>query len=534
MALLEIKNLSFFIDDNQPVLEDINLSLEEGEFAVLTGPTGSGKSTLLRLIKREQAPKGKLFGNISFAGKSRDDLPPAYAASEIGYVMQKPEQQIVTDKVYHELAFGLENLGLKRDEIERRLAETASFFGIDSWFRKDTFSLSGGEKQILALAAVMAMRPRLLLLDEPTAELDPVSAEQFLGILEKINQELGITVLIVEHRLDNLLALADKLIVLEAGKIIALGAPRDVVVTLENPEAFALPSATKIFLGLNGTGICPLTVKEGTAFLSQYNKQTDYLIKKENKSGKRIVAIRDLWFAYQKTEEIFRGLDLDVFEGEILALVGGNGSGKSTLLKLVAGFYKPLLGKIQLYGRNLKSYKNELYNGILAYLPQNPQDLFLETTVATEIGNASKKMIVLFALEALLDKHPYDLSGGEQQRLALGKILLKDADIYLLDEPTKGLDPFWKKRLAEVLLELKRNGKTIIMVTHDLDFAARVSERTGLIFAGMLTSLSDSRDFFSGNTFYTTPANRIARSLYPEALTEEEVIAFAKKYGKSV
>lgn len=533
MALLEIKNLSFYFENNKAVLKDINLSLEAGEFAVITGPTGSGKSTLLSLVKKEPAPKGKLTGEIIFSGKARADLSLFFVASEIGFVMQKPENQIVTDKVYHELAFGLENLGLKREEIERRIGETVSFFGIDSWFRKDTFTLSGGEKQILALASIMAMRPRLLLLDEPTSELDPIAAEQFLSILEKINKELGVTVLIVEHRLDYVLSLADKLVVLDKGKIIASGAPRDVVLALENFEDFALPSATKIFRGLKGAGACPLTVKEGALFLSQYKQQIDQPLRKEDKNGKKIIQISDLWFAYQKTEEVFRGLDLDVYEGEILALVGGNGSGKSTLLKLLAGFYKPLLGKILLWGRNLKSYRQELYEEILAYLPQNPQDLFLETTVAFEIIQ-TKKLKDLFALEELLALHPYDLSGGEQQRLALSKVLFKEAEVFLLDEPTKGLDPKWKRKLRGILHELKSEGKTIIMVTHDLDFAAKVSDRAGLIFDGRLVSLSTAIAFFSGNTFYTTPANRIARNLYPEALTAEEVIALAEKHGKII
>lgn len=533
MALLEIKNLSFSFGEKQ-VLNNINLSLEAGEFAVLTGPTGSGKSTLLKVIKKELGLKGKITGEIIFEGYRREELP-AKEALKIGLVLQKPENQIVTAKVYHELAFGLENMGLPREEIESRIGELSSFFGIDSWFWKDTFALSGGQKQILALASVMAAGPSLLLLDEPTSELDPIAAEQFISLLQKLNQELGIAVLLVEHRLDSVLKLADRLIVMEAGKIISEGKPGPTLASLENPKRIALPSAAKIFLGLGGSGSCPLTVKEGADFLNKYLPQTEFSEIKAEKFGKNVIEISNLWFAYQRFSEVLKGADLEVSEGEIIALTGGNGSGKSTLLKLLSGLYQPLQGKISLFGQNIKTFKKqELYSKLISYLPQNPQDLFLEERVADEIGKGenAEKLLSEFELTTLAEEHPYDLSGGEQQRLGMAKILKKDAKILLLDEPTKGLDPYWKGKLIEILKNLKKTGVTAIIATHDLDFAARVSDRVGLLFGGRIQALAAPKSFFTKNTFYTTAANRIARKLYPEALTEEEVIGLAKKYGE--
>lgn len=526
MALVTVKNLSFHYDD-KPALKDVSFSLREGEFAVLTGPSGSGKSTLLRILKKEVAPKGRLAGEILIFNRPREELSPRLSA-EIGYVMQKPENQIVTARVYHELAFGLENLGFPKEKIESRIGELASFFGIASWFRKDTAELSGGEKQMLALASVMAAGPRLLLLDEPTAELDPIASEQFVALLGRLNQELGITILLVEQRLDSVLKLADKLLVMAAGEIIVQGKPEEVLPRLENPERVALPSAAKIFLGLKGSGPSPLTVREGAEFLNKYSPGIGEFSEKIE-FGQRVLKIRNLWFAYEKHSEVFRGADLDVHEGEILTLVGGNGSGKTTLLKLLAGFYPPLQGKIKVFGKSPKAHGNAYYKEMIAYLPQNPQDLFLEETVGKEVDGETLRE---FALEELAERHPYDLSGGEQQRLALAKVFGKKARLLLLDEPTKALDPQWKGKLLGILKARKAAGVTIVIATHDLDFAARVGDRSGLVFDGRIQSLAPPRAFFTENTFYTTAANRIARRLYPEALTEEEVIELAKKYGE--
>lgn len=525
MALLAVKNLNFHIDE-QPILREVSFSLEEGEFAVLTGPTGSGKSTLLRLIKKEIAPKGRKLGTIEVFGKRLSEISPEESL-KIGYVMQRPENQIVTDKVYHELAFGLENLGLSREEIERKVGELASFFGIDSWFRKDTFALSGGEKQILALASVMAMDPRLLLLDEPTGELDPIASENFLSLLWKLNRELGVTVLLVEHRLDQVLEFADKLLVMEDGGITAQGRPEEVIFGLEDRGRIALPSAARIFLGLNGTGRLPLSVREGQEFLGKFRPEKEFR-EETAPSGEIALAAENLWFAYERRAEVLRGVDLKVREGEILCLVGGNGGGKTSLLKLLAGFHPPLQGRISVFGRSLKAYGKDYYKEIIAYLPQNPEDLFLEDAVEKEV---EEEELSEFGLESLSRKHPYDLSGGEQQRLGLAKVLGKKARLLLLDEPTKALDLFWKDRLLAILKKRKEES-TIIIATHDLDFAARIADRVGLVFDGRIQSLAGPRSFFGGNSFYTTAANRIARKVYPWALTEEEVVEAGRRNGE--
>lgn len=552
VELFKAENISFTYPDRKyPALNKLNFSVEKGEFIVLFGASGSGKSTLLRLLKQELTPEGTLKGLITYKGKSLDEIEERNRASKIGFVFQNPEAQIVTDKVWHELAFGLENHGESRELIRRRVGEMANFFGIHNWFHRKTTSLSGGQKQLLNLASILVMQPEVLLLDEPTAQLDPIAREEFINMLYKLNRQLGITIILVEHILDDVLSYADRVFYIEGGTIQVEGPPDTIGLQLKGKAMFhALPSVTKLFYQLKETGKAPLTVREGKNLIDR--KFPEKIIVKEPEikalpNEPPIVKSENIWFRYnRKGEDVLRGVDLSIYRGEVFTILGGNGSGKSTLLHTLSGQYKPYRGSIKIEGKSLQRYKNtELYRSVLAYLPQDVKTVFLKSTVEDEFSEMKKvlpyaekdfqkdleQLIKRLNLEPLLQQHPFDLSGGEQQKVALTKVLLRKPNILLLDEPTKGMDILLRKELEKLILELQEQGKTIIIVTHDIEFASRISTRCSLFFDGQITAVEHPKHFFSENTFYTPNANRIIRDYDPYALTVEDIVTLAKRNG---
>ena len=566
MALLEVKNLSFTYPrqpkdttEPKPALSDVSLEIRKGEFMVLCGASGCGKSTLLRLLKRELAPEGEKSGEIIFCGKEQSTLSEREAACEIGYVLQNPENQIVTDKVWHELAFGLENMGVPTPVIRRRVAEMACFFGIDDWFRKKTTELSGGQKQLLNLASILSMQPKLLILDEPTSQLDPIAASDFIHTLSKINKELGLTILLTEHRLEEVFPLADRVAVMDQGKLLFVESPRQAGHELKKFDPnhrmlLGLPSAVRIYQGLDAEDVtCPLTVRDGRNFIEEnYNNTITRLErepeKKEEKDRPIAMRMKDICFRYEKEEpDVLDHVALTLYEGEVVSLLGGNGAGKTTLLSVISGTNRPYYGKIEVFGKRLQKYRGkELYIRKLASLPQNPQTVFLKMTVREDYEELAKVLgckkseledkiqAVAQQLEIthLLDRHPYDLSGGEQQRAAISKVLLLEPRLLLLDEPTKGIDAWSKRQLGNLLKDLRRQGITVLMVTHDVEFAAEVSDRCGLFFDHEITSVDTPEEFFCNNNYYTTAANRISRQQYENAITCEEVIELCRQNGR--
>ena len=555
MEIFRIENLSFsYPAGSKPALDNVSLCLRSGEMAVLCGRSGCGKTTLLRMLKRQIAPHGKKSGRILYCGTEFSAADERAAACEIGFVMQNPENQTVTDKVWHELAFGLENMGLSTPVIRRRVGEMASFFGIQDWFRKETALLSGGQKQLLNLASIMVMQPKVLLLDEPTSQLDPIAAADFIATLKKLNQELGLTILLAEHRLEEVFPAADRVIVMEEGRILIDAPPREAGAQLQalgqpHPMMRALPSAVRIYHGLSAeqhfTAPCPLTVKEGRAFLSAHFTAAAPLPIPERAAepeGRAPYAaeLKQVWFRYERDlPDILRGVSLRVARGEIYCILGGNGTGKTTTLNVVSGLHKAYRGSVRIFGKKVGSYQGgALYRRNLAFLPQNPQTVFLKNTVKEDFDEICKVMEYpkeekerLMAetarqleITALLEKHPYDLSGGEQQKCALAKMLLLQPQLLLLDEPTKGIDAFAKESLCSILKTLKAQGMTILMVSHDVEFACETADRCALFFDGEIISEDIPKYFFAENNFYTTAANRIARQLFPNAVTCEDVI----------
>ncbi len=605
MALFEINNLKFWYPGaEKAALDGIHLKIEPGEFVVICGKSGCGKTTLLRHLKSVLTPYGRREGEILYQGQPLETVSARKQAGEIGYVMQSPDNQIVTDKVWHELAFGVENLGYDQQTIRLRVAEMASFFGIQNWFHKKVEELSGGQKQLLNLASIMTMQPKVLVLDEPTSQLDPIAAGEFLSTIRKINLELGTTIIMIEHRLEEVFPMADKVLVLEDGMQQYAASPREVGKALAGNDLFlAMPAPVQIYEALGQVGECPLTVCEGRKWLSlhyaevlkkkqeseqkkafeekksqiwetnkkevvieakevwfRYERELPDVVRdlsfqvtqgelfcilggngRETNKKEVVIEAKEVWFRYERElPDVVRDLSFQVTQGELFCILGGNGTGKSTTLSLISGIRKPYRGKILLKGQDIRKKKNaELAGGILGVLPQNPQDLFVKDTVLEDLkemfeGWSREKrkeeetllaqVIADTQIEHLLKMHPYDLSGGEQQRAALAKVLLLEPEILLLDEPTKGLDGFYKQKLADIFQNLKKRGTTILMVSHDIEFCASYADRCAMFFDGGIVISSEAKEFFTGNSFYTTAANRMARHLFPEAVTVKDVV----------
>lgn len=538
MEIFRIKDLSFTYPlETTKTLDQVDLTIEKGDFVVLCGQSGCGKTTLIRHLKPLLTPHGTREGELFYKGEKIEEIDQRRQAESIGYVLQNPDSQVVTDKVWHELAFGLESLGYEIERIRLKVAEMAHFFGIQSWFYKDVAQLSGGQKQLLNLASIMAMSPEVLILDEPTSQLDPIGAVDFLETLKKINRELGTTIILTEHRLEEVFKLADRIIVMENGKVMAYDTPEEVcrqLIESNHPMQCALPAPARI-LGKQ-MGAYPLTIKEGRQHIENYygNTQPTYtrVEREEARQQSAVIEAKGVYFKYERQgKDVLKNMNITIHQGELYALVGGNGVGKSTTLGILSQNMKPYRGKVKLKSKQITT------------LPQNPQTLFVKKTVEEDLKEVcyhqkidEKEMMArvlamseLVEIKDYLQRHPYDLSGGEQQRVALAKVLLTQPEILLLDEPTKGLDAHFKMKLAAILRKLQEQGVTIVMVSHDVEFCAQYADRCGMFFDGMIVSEDDARAFFAGNNFYTTSSNRMTRAVYENAVTVEEVITLWHK-----
>ena len=552
-------------------LRDTELHVRQGEFVVILGKSGCGKTTLLRQLKPSVTPVGKKKGQIIFDGKDICSLDDRMAASQIGFVWQDVNAQLVTDKVWHELAFGLESLGYDNRYVRRRVAEMGSFFGLGDIFHRKVMDLSGGQKQLVNLASVMAMSPKVLVLDEPTSQLDPIAANDFINSLVRINRELGTTIIMTEHRLEDVLPVCNRSVVMENGRIIYDGDVRGFAESVRSKRIdrglyLSMPASVQIYMGLekdSGKQL-PLTVPDAREWLVDYdrkfrenggapvvpeiqnrgadegvngseNQADNAAVDKGDKkrgavNGQKdagcreehpvVCSLDEVSFRYERnTRDVLRQVSLDIYANEILMINGSNGCGKSTMLSLIANLYSPYSGKLRI-AKNLRT----------GMLPQNPELLFTRRSVRDELIDANDRQqlaeIVRFCrLEELLDRHPYDLSGGEKQRLGLAKVLIADPDILLMDEPTKGLDNGFKMQLADMLRKLQKRGKTIVVVSHDIEFCAVAGDRVALLFDGEVAMVGDVRSYMSDNNFFTTAASRISRNILDGAVTVREVLA---------
>lgn len=561
-AVLSCEHVSFcYPRQTDNAIEDISFSIGEAEFVVLCGQSGCGKTTLLRHFKKNQIPFGTGSGKLFYRGSDLETMDDRESAARIGFVGQNPDTQLVTDKVWHELAFGLENLGVSGEQIRRRTAEIAQYFGMESWFRRPVSELSGGQKQLLNLASVVIMQPDVLLLDEPTAQLDPIGTGRFLDTLRRLNRDLGTAVLLSEQRLEEVVPMADRVLIMHQGHLVADAVPEQCAAKLEAyemdhnealPIASAMPVAVRVWKACHyrDEASSPVSIRQGKSWLSDRVRKTGQPgepIKSAVSdrhpchTAKRAVSetalfVDRLCFDYQKDQRVLEDFTMRVPKGTLYAVVGGNGSGKSTALKAIMGICKPRRGKVKAAGK-------------IRFLAQNPKSLFTELTAAEELmamllpenGGAGLKeadrtqrvgeTLSYLELTAQREQNPMDLSGGQQQRLALGKLLLTEPDILLLDEPTKGLDGAFKEKLAELLKDLCSKGKTVVLVSHDMEFCARYADRCGLLFDGKLISEGETRAFFGENVFYTTAAQRMSRGVCGDCLLAEDIVRALQEAG---
>lgn len=525
---IEARGLSFIYPGAEaPVLDGLEWSVPQGAFALLVGGTGSGKSTLLSLLKPEIAPTGTRSGELRVLGESIADMGVRASAERVGYVFQDPENQIVCETVWHEMAFGLENLGMSRDEMHRRVAETSYFFGLEDWLHRDTDTLSGGRKQLLSLAAVLALRPRVLLLDEPTSQLDPVAEKNFLHALFRVNRELGCTVVVATHQPRPMLEYATCAYRIEGCRV------RDVadMASLGRRE----PLFSDDMLGWGATrrakngvfsrregdlgSMGPSEDVPGAKNSPELDKSSAFVVEKSLRNsseaslhtdGSRILqkmhggsatTLSEAWFRYDRAGGwVLRGLDAAFSAGAVHAVVGGNGCGKSTMLSVLA--------------KTVKLQRGHMERGAAsaALLPQNPKALLVAETVRDELMEwastcgydeaAARERAASLGLSGLDGCHPYDLSGGQRQLLALAKLLLIGPELLLLDEPTKGLDLASRRIIARALRDHAKSGGTVIMATHDLDFAEQVADDIAMMFDGEIACMEPPADFFADNVFY--------------------------------
>ena len=509
IPLIETEHLTFAYPGGEPVLRDVSLQIKQGEFVTLCGVSGCGKSTLLRLMKSGLQPRGELSGRALFRGREVGTKPDVQEASAVGFVMQDPEAQTVTDKVWHELAFSCESVGMPQGEIRRRVGELAGYFGLEKLFTRDAATLSGGQKQLLCLASAAALHPELLLLDEPTSQLDPVSAQNFVDAVRRLSRDFGVTVIAAEHRLEELLPISDRVIVLDHGSVIADCAPALLAGALPSghPMLHALTASQRVWLAAGGrSGASPVSVREGRSdvqcvrYIRENSGGLSSPARQFTPSGDPVLTVNGLYAGWGRTApDVLRGASLRLYPGEIYAIIGGNGSGKSTLLKVINGMLKPTGGRVRLKR-----------GAVPAYLPQDPCLLFTRETAGEE---APAEQLEKFGLAALSGRDPLDLSGGERQKLALAKLLADEPEILLLDEPTKGTDSAARLEFSEMLRQTAGQGTAVLLVTHDAEFAAHCADICGMLFNGEMIDESPPQEMFRQNYFYTTPMSRLTHGI---------------------
>lgn len=514
MVFIQAEDYRFlYPGEEKPALDISGLEIGKGAFCLVAGASGSGKTTLLRQLSGSTVLQGKEQGSLI----NNAELP--------AYVWQDPAAQIVTDRAEYEIVFGLENRGMPKEKMQRRLAEVVTFFGLEELAGRDTMSLSGGEMQTLNAAAAVAQNPDLLLLDEPTSQLDPVASRHFYEFLRQVNEELGITIIITEQRLEDVVPLADEMILMEDGRICTSGRPEEVFRQLSGGLLSFFPSYMQLFHRMEKSAEVPLTKKEARKwFCSGFRAKEPDGAELPAAPRKQIfddpVRGKDLFFRYEKSlPDVLRACSFSFARGRVTCLAGGNGSGKTTLLKILQGSYRAYHGKL----KNVPEHP--------ACLPQQPAYLFLKDTVEECCSGRErmKELLSYFGLDGIQGRHPGDLSGGELQRLGLCHVLGQETELYLLDEPTKGLDPQNKRLLGRLLRNMSSQGKTILAVSHDMEFAAEFTDFMALMFQGAVQLVADTREFFVENQFYTTSLNRIAREICPDIITQEDVERYVQK-----
>lgn len=534
MEVLCLENVTFtYAQADKPSIKHVHLQVNEGEFVVLCGPSGSGKSTLLRILKRELLPKGTLKGDIHFYGQTIEQVDEQQLVEQIAIVMQDPDYQIVFDDTMQEFVFALENIGLSSQEMKKRIAELVHYFSAQQLLEQKPSLMSGGQKQTVNLLSALLLKPKLLLLDEPTAQLDPIAAKKFVMMLKQLNEETGMTIIMVEHQTEQLFEVADKMVLLERGEVLHAGSPQQFArQLLQTPYEIFVPETVRYLYEqqlLRGD-VIPFNLKESKQLLTDVKPAIVHEVATSS-YGNAAIRCTEVYTQYGKNEPFtLKNFSLTIYEGEIFALLGSNGSGKSTWLKALIGEIAVVRGHLSLLQKKKLKFKEQIEQ--LRYLPQNPKMYFTHDSIEAEMealvqqfgvdASCIDELLIDYDIAHLRHRHPHDCSGGELQRAALACLQIGHPKILLLDEPTKGLDPMHKQQLVTILQRLQRT-MTIVCVTHDVQFAAQCANRCGILFNGEVTVSGRVDEVLKANYFYTTALNRLTKTdRFDGFLTVEE------------
>lgn len=518
MEKISVSNLSYWYPEcEKPALDNINLNIKEGELVLLVGPSGSGKSTLLRCFNRiiPDFYGGKIKGKVNIDGMDLKLWDKRDIIRHMGMVYQHPEKQIVLQDVEREIAFGLENLNMELNSMKRNVSEAISLLNLTAIKDKSTSEISGGEKQRIAIASVIAMNPEIIIFDEPISQLDPIGAEEVMNFIKKLNRDMGKTIILVEHRLDRCFDMADKIIFIEEGRIVGEGKKNEIPQNIN--KKYFLPNLAYVFKAA-GYKAVPTNVKEAREVISKMEfEQKTY---GAEKYGEKVLSIDKLEFGYKRGERTLKGINLEISKGEIITVMGENGAGKSTLFKLAAGVLEDYKGRIKVNDKDIKNLKNKERIKTIGYLSQNPNDYLGRDTVFEEVAYTLKNideydakrviaMLDKIKIENLKDKNPRDLSGGEKQRVAIACTMITNPNILILDEPTRGMDAEAKDILGSIIKELSEQGKSIVIITHDTDFAADYSTSVALMFDGEIVARGSVEDILYDSIYYSSQIARV-------------------------
>jgi energy-coupling factor transporter ATP-binding protein EcfA2 len=522
--VIELREVTYSYPAGElPVLKDLSLEVSEGEFLLVIGASGSGKSTLLRCLNGlvPHFYGGTFLGHIRVANRDPLAEGPRGMSEVVGFVLQDPESQFVVDSVEDELAFAMENHNLEPSVMRKRVEEVLDQLNIAHLRHRKINTLSGGEKQRVAIGAVLTLQPDVLVLDEPTSQLDPQAAEEVLTTLQKLNVDLGLTVVLSEHRLERVVQYADRVIYLPGcGEPPLLGSPSEVLTEID-----LVPPLVKLAKEMEWHPL-PLTIKEGLPFArglsAHLDAQETTLVSEHTTQSDQspVVDIRDVWFSYNGHEAL-TGLSLSVAPGEFVALMGRNGSGKTTLLKHVVGLLRPERGRVELWGKDIRGQNVEDIARRVGYVPQNPNSMLFADTLRAELDFTRRshglttgdydELLQRLHLSSFADSYPRDLSGGERQRAAMAAVLVADPDVILLDEPTRGLDYDHKQSLAQFLTHKQHEGKAIVMSTHDVELVAQCAERVVILGEGQIVVDGPARQVMSDSMVFSSQISKLFR-----------------------
>jgi energy-coupling factor transport system ATP-binding protein len=558
IELVEIEGLSYWYPGRrEPALSDVSLGLSPGEFVLLVGASGSGKSTLCRAVNGlvPHFYGGRIAGHVKVAGMDTASTEVRDLARVAGMVFQDPENQMVAENLVSEVAFGLENIGLDRLQMRKRVEEVLASLRLSSLRDKRVSELSGGEKQKVALASVLVMHPQVLILDEPTSQLDPISADDFLSTLKSLNDELGLVVLLAEHRVERCFHFADRVVVMDGGRIEFAGEPGEMASWSKGKRWVMLPPITRLFLDGEDNNP-PLTVKAGRMKVAELAgngsragreppaagteaaSESPRARKKTGGGRAPLIVAHDLWHVYDNGTEALRGVDLEIEQGEFVAVMGENGSGKSTLVKHFNGLLRPSKGRVLVEGLDTRKAEVAQLARTCGMLGQNPRSQLIADNSEAELEASLRAMRVpreswgrmidetlkLLEIEPFRDFNPEDLSCGERERVALASVLVYGPRMLVLDEPTRGVDQKTKERLSEHLRRYNSEGNTVVLVTHDLEFAAECCTRVLLMGGGRILADGDKHRVLAESLFFTTQYNKCFRGVADGVVTREEAL----------